>query len=380
MTIRKYSAGLYRKGDGYKYFLPNHINVAISIENPKIDLLVEKTSKSLGELNVYSTLVPDIDFCVKMIVSAEATISSRIEGTKTEIQQVFLPEEEIAKEQRDDWKEVNNYIEAINYSVSRLKEFPLSMRLVKEAHQKLLSSGRGYSKQPGEIRISQNWIGGTLPSNAKFVPPHHNELPDLLTDLEKFWHNDNLGIPILVKIAIAHYQFETLHPFLDGNGRMGRLLITLELVEKKFVEKPVLYMSYYLEKKRNEYFELLTLVREKNDIESWIIFFLETLYESTENLKDTFTEIIKLQKDYEARIGGLSDARLKKIKNLIHYMFGKPILSVQDIATEFNITFPSANTMVNSLQKVGVLQNISKNQRNRLFSLHEYINLFKYKG
>ncbi len=378
MTKNKFSAGVLHRGDGYKYFLPSLINRPLTICNDQIYLIIEKASRSLGELNVYLSLVPDIDFCIKMIVSAEATVSSKIEGTKTEIQQVFLPEEEINREHKDDWLEVINYVDAINYSVETLKKLPLSMRLVKEVHKKLLSSGRGFSKSPGEIRRSQNWIGGSMPSNTQFVPPNHNELSELLTDIEKFWHNDKLSMPILMQIALSHYQFETIHPFLDGNGRIGRLLITLELIEKQFINKPVLYMSYFLEKKRNEYFEMLSNVRANNDIESWIIFFVETLYESTENLKNIFKEITKLKHSYSERISGpLSPLRQRNAEKLINFMFGKPVVSIQEASTNLNITFQSASTLVKEMEKVGVLMNISNSQRNRRFSLYEYINLFK---
>ncbi len=311
-----------------------------------------------------------------MNVLKEARDSTRIEGTKTELDEVVLPQEEIDPERRDDWEEVQNYVGAMNFAIAELPKIPLSMRLLKETHKILLSGVRGKNRGPGEIRKGQNRIGGSSLADAIFVPPSAAKLPDLLSDLEKFMHNKSLHIPELIKIAITHYQFETIHPFLDGNGRCGRLLIILQLISANILRKPVLYMSTFFEKNRDSYYESLTTVRSSNDLEQWIIFFLNGIAETAQHGLETFKAIIALREEYEAKILTLG-SRAKNAHKLLHLMYAKPIANVRSVGNRLDMDFSSANRLLKSLTELDILKEITGHSRNRLFVLEKYLNLFR---
>ena len=375
MKIEEFNSGVWEQDFKYKYFLPAFINHPFSWEDDAISALLEKASLKLGELNSFSRFVPDIDIFISMHVLKEAVVSSRIEGTRTNIEEALKEEQPSEPEKRDDWLEVNNYVKAINSAIEELKTLPLSCRLIRDTHRILLSSGRGERKAPGEFRISQNWIGGASIVDAVFVPPAADKLSDLLSDFEKFLNNEEINVPNLIKIAIAHYQFETIHPFLDGNGRMGRLLITLFLVSKGILDKPLLYLSAFFEKNRSLYYDKLTITREKNDLNQWIKFFLVGIIETAEEGTKTLEKIMQIKAKAENKILSFG-RRAESAHKLLEALFSKPMVSIKGVQTITNLSPKAAGELVNLFVDNGLLHEVSNQQRNRAFAFTEYLDLF----
>jgi Fic family protein len=376
MDIKNFLAGSYRSGFQYKYFLPEKINHTFFWTDESINELLENASLRLGELNSFSRFVPDTAMFIIMHTFKEAVVSSRIEGTRTNIEEALIEEKKINPEKRDDWKEVNNYVAAMNAAIDELRTLPLSNRLMKNTHKILLSSCRGEYKRPGEFRISQNWIGGTNLNDAVFVPPAHTELPDLLSDLEFFLQNKEIKIPHLVRLAIAHYQFETIHPFLDGNGRIGRLLITLYLVSSGILEKPLLYLSDFFEKNKALYYENLTIVRTKNDLGQWIKFFLTGVMQTADNAVGILKKITDLKAAIEKERILLMGKRSKQGLDLLYQLFKKPVVTVKDVQSLTNLSPKAANDLVRVFIEKKILIETTGYQRNRVFIFSEYLKMF----
>jgi len=376
IELEKYQAGHFEKNLGYKYFVPSAINDEWTWKTPALNLLLEKAAIKLGELNSYARLVPNIDLFIQLHVTKEAVVSSHIEGTKTNMDEALLPVEEIHPERRDDWQEVNNYIKALNNAIEELKSLPISSRLLKETHKILLQSVRGEHKLPGEFRTSQNWIGGTSLHDAVFIPPSHHLVNELMSDLEKFLNNDEINVPLLIRIAIAHYQFETIHPFLDGNGRIGRLMITLFLVSEGILDKPLLYPSLYFEKNKSLYYDNLSNVRTKNDMLQWIKYFLIGIEQSAAKAVETLSNILKLKESIEKEINSNFGRRSNSAHTLVHFLFKDPVISIDKAAKECNLSFKAANDLVALMQKSNYLKELTKQSRNRIFIFEPYLKIF----
>lgn len=373
--MKNFKAGAYVNQGTYKCFIPNLINKEWILDDMEMITLLSKADRMLGRLDMYSEHIPNIDLFISMHIMKEATQSSKIEGTQTNIEDALLSKEDVPLDKREDWNEVHNYINAMNNAIEMLGELPFSSRLIRNTHKVLLEGVRGKHKQPGEYRKSQNWIGGRNINDAIFVPPVHSYINDLMDDLEKFVHNDNIYLPDLLKIAIIHYQFETIHPFLDGNGRIGRLLITLYLVDKGILKRPVLYLSDYLEKRRNSYYSLMMKVREENNINDWLKFFLSGVIETTDNGVKTFEKILVLQKDIETKIQSLGSRSANALK-VINELYIRPIIDANTISEITNLSLVSSYKLIAELLRVGVLKEVTGGKRKRIYMFRDYMDIF----
>lgn len=377
ITLETFKAGFFEKGQtGYSWFVPEKINDGWNWINPLPDNLLEKAALKLGELNSFSKLVPSIDLFIQLHVTKEAVVSSRIEGTQTKMDEALLDEDEVFPERRNDWKEVNNYVKALNYAIGELNNLPLSSRLIKSAHAILLDSVRGEHKQAGEYRRSQNWIGGSSPADAVFVPPHHAYVNELMGDLENFIHNDKINVPALIKIAIAHYQFETIHPFLDGNGRVGRLLITLFMVDQKVLNMPLLYLSDYFDRNRSMYYDSLTSVRIKNDMTQWLRFFLAGVAETAEKATATLGNVLELKSGTERLIYKTFGRKSQSAAVLLQAILKKPVINVLQARSITGLSYKAANNLITDFVSAGILKEMTGQNRNRVFVFEQYLNLF----
>ena len=384
ILLEKFNSGQkIKQATGYYAFVPNKINDIWKWESSDINSLLEKANLELGELNSFADLIPNVDVYIKMHIRTEANKSSRIEGTKTSIEEDMSDIKDISPEKRNDYIEVHNYINALNHGIYKITsgELPISSRLIKEIHSILLRGVRGENKYPGEYRISQNWIGGSMPSNAKHVPPPHFMLNELMSDLEKFIHNDDLKIPHLLKIAILHYQFETIHPFSDGNGRVGRLLIPLYLLDKELLKKPCFYISNFFEKNRIDYYDCLSRVREKNDILTWILFFLNGVISTAQDAKNKFHQVVQLVKEYENILNTSVKGSWENKSKILSAFYNEPILRANQIIEKTNLSKATINNILKSFIENNILlekknDNNIEIKRNKQYILKKYLDIF----
>ena len=378
ITVEEYNAGrTERSSTGYSYFVPATINDEWVWNNQQINNLLEKAALQLGALNSFANLVPNIDLFIQLHVAKEATVSSRIEGTKTNIDELFFHELEVLPERKDDWEEVTNYIRALNHAIGELEKLPISSRLIRQTHAILLDGVRGQHKQPGQYRRSQNWIGGSSPGDAVFVPPHHQYVEELMSDLEKFLHNDDIKVPALIKIAIAHYQFETIHPFLDGNGRIGRLLITLFLIDQQILTKPLLYLSSYFESNKGLYYDNLTFVRTKSDMTQWLKYFLVGVERTARQATETLSKVLQLKVDLEKNLHPTFGRKSHRAALLLQHLFEHPTVRVSEVEQIVQLTYTAANDLVSDFVKAGLLKELTGQSRNRVFIFDAYLALFR---
>jgi len=373
--MKSFKAGKYINQGSYKSFQPEYINRQWIFDDSELQTLLGKAAYCIGQLDMYSRYIPNIDLFISMHILKEATQSSRIEGTQTNMEEALLRKEDIPLDKRDDWQEVQNYVAAMNFAVQSLATLPVSSRLIRDTHRVLMQGVRGEHKQPGEFRTSQNWIGGSNINDAVFVPPVHTSVGELMSDLEKFIYNDAIFVPELLKIAIVHYQFETIHPFLDGNGRAGRLLITLYLVNANLLKRPILYLSDYFERNRNRYYDSLTQVREKNNIAQWLKFFLKGIIDISEQGIATLSEVMQLQKDVDEKIHTLK-SKTHNAKTVINHLYRHPMIDAPKVATITGISNPSAYKLIADLEQLGILSETTGGKRGKDYVFHSYINTF----
>lgn len=365
---------LKRMQSNYECFVPHDLKYLKFNIDEEFQNLINRAYLLLGRLDGMATTLPDINLFVSMYVQKEAVISSQIEGTQASLIDVLQKDRK--NEKIKDTEEIVNYIRATNYAFKRLEELPLCMRLIKETHSILLSGVRGNEKSPGEFRKSQNWIGyaGCKLNTASFVPPAPGEMEKSLTDLEKYIHEDSF-IPNLIKIALIHYQFETIHPFLDGNGRMGRLLIVLFLKERGLIEYPVLYLSYFFKKNRNKYYELLNNVRVKGEFEEWIKFFIKGICEISEDAISSIQKIIELKKADIEKIRNIPKGNISNLLLIYDYLLRHPFLETEDIRRLSDLSKPTVNKLLETLIELEILELVEEKKRYKQYVYRKYVDI-----
>lgn len=365
-------------GEAVRSFVPAPLPPRPPLEIERLYAATEAAGRAIGKLDGVASILPDADLFLFAYVRKEALLSAQIEGTQSSLSDLLLFEnDELPDAEMDDVQDVSNYIDAMNYGLARLRAgFPLSSRLIREIHGKLLVSGRGSAKQPGEFRSSQNWIGGTRPGNARYVPPPADQVADCMSDLEKFIHNEMTGLPTLIRAALAHVQFETIHPFLDGNGRLGRLLITFMLCAEGVLRAPILYLSLYFKTHRQTYYDHLQGVREKGDWESWVLYFLEGVVETAEEAATSAREILDLFSKDRATVEALGRSSANTLRILL-LLQTRPIVTVPVAARRLGLTAPTVRSCISNLEEKKIVREITGKKRGKAYIYDAYFKILE---
>lgn len=377
---KKQRVGRYVKssvvaGESYNAYLPPELPPVPGLDMQELYPLLDQANTAIGRLDGMSMVLPDASLFLYMYVRKEAVLSSQIEGTQSSLSDLLLYEnEEAPGAPIDDVTEVSSYVSAMSYGMERIKEFPLSLRLIKEIHEKLMNNSRGGHKQPGEFRSSQNWIGGTRPGNARFVPPPADYLMECLDSFEKFLHDDKVKIPVLVKAALVHVQFETIHPFLDSNGRLGRLLITFILCAEGILKSPLLYLSLYLKSNREAYYNHLQSVREKGEWEEWVRFFLTGVIETAKQATETAQAIIALFSNDRSIIEA-SGKSTSAVLTIHTYLQRHPIATTTRIKKGCNLSLPTVLRSLSTLEDLKIVREVTGKDRHKVFIYGQYLDL-----
>jgi Fic family protein len=365
-------------GEEVRAYLPSPLPPSPPLDLARLVPLLDRASTALGRLDGITTILPDTPLFIYMYVRKEALLSSQIEGTQSSLSDLLLFEsDEIPQIATDDVAEVSSYVQALDHGLQRIRGgFPLSLRLIREIHGILLSGGRGANMQPGEFRRSQNWIGGTRPGTAVFVPPPPDRIMECLGSLELFIHNQETGLPLLIKAALIHVQFETIHPFLDGNGRLGRLLITFLLCAEGILHEPILYLSLYLKARRSTYYDLLQAVREKGDWETWIEFFLTGVIETANQATDTARQLLTLFDSDRRKIAGIGRVSPSVLR--VHEMLQrKPLSNVSGATKQLGLSEPTVQKSLDIMIKLGIVRELTGRQRRRVYAYSDYLDILK---
>ena len=365
-------------GEVVKAFVPAPLPPNPPVRLHELYGLIERASSALGRLDGIGAVLGDAHMFLYMYVRKEALLSSQIEGTQSSLSDLLRFEDDPARGTASgaEVEEVSNYVRAVVHGMRRLAELPVSTRLIREIHQILLASGRGSAMQPGEFRRTQNWLGGTRPGNARFVPPPHERVVELISDLERFMHEDSVQLPFLVKVGMFHVQFETIHPFLDGNGRVGRLLITLLLCSRGFLAQPLLYLSLYFKRHRDEYYALLQTVRTTGDWEAWLRFFLEGVVEVSEQAIETAQELMALFGRDRARIEALGRPAASALR-LHEHLRERPLATVAAVSKRLGISAPTVSKSLRHLEALGIVEETTGRRRGRAFAYRAYLKLLE---
>lgn len=376
MKLEDYKVGRYIRMEGYRSLILSKINYDWEWEDSKLSLLVAEANRLIGEISIYSKLLPNVDVYIKMLSRIEANSSNRIEGAKTTIEEELLGEDNIEEEKKEDLARAKRYIEAINHGAERIKDGGnVCTKLMKELHKILMQEEDIDHKLIGKVRNMQNWVGGDSIENAEYVPPPYTEIEECLADFEEFANNEEIDTPHIVKLAILHYQFETIHPFLGGNGKIGRMIIPFYMKSKGMLNKPCLYLSEYLEKNKDRYFEELMNVRDKNNIIDWIKFFLESVIQTAKLTEKRFEKLSKFYDEIENLALDLP-VKPENAFRVINVLFEEPIIDRTKLGELAGVKEGTMRTIINSLTEMGVIDKINGNDKSKIIVFKEYMDIF----